>query len=200
MVEQKRKLTREERQELGRGNMTVNSFKRKMWHILENSKEENEALYLASKIGFYICHANAHVEFLMCHLEEESNYYNTLKNIGKCKHRSLQEVINVNKKGKMEGVTLYLNKCDSKNKRKWKIIVKIDNGDLHTYNTLNYYDVKDLIDNVDKLETTDIEEDVAFLGEVKLDKRQYFEFSLKKVLNVIDDTRIDFLNKTSIVK
>lgn len=168
----------------------ANPFKQKIYRLINETKED-EYLNYALNILFNCCHVRAHESFMMRNLESSENIYRTYTNIQKSVERSAVEFLPC--VDKIDGLVLKVNKHNSKDIRKWKLVLEIKYKDLTIKTDVSYKKMADYIPSNLKLEETDFEGFDTLLGEKSLNKQQYFDMPLRSSFNRLDEVTFSFI-------
>lgn len=168
----------------------ANPFKQKIYRLINETKED-EYLNYALNILFNCNHVRAHESFMMRNLESSENIYRTYTNIQKSVERSAVEFLPC--VDKIDGLVLKVNKHNSKDIRKWKLVLEIKYKDLTIKTDVNYKKMADYIPSNLKLEETDFEGFDTLLGEKSLNKQQYFDMPLRSSFNRLDEVTFNFI-------
>lgn len=171
--------------ENGRKIMSINSFAKKINHIIEDTIKENELKGYSMRIMFECIAISQHIPFLESKLEDgEPNIYKTINNIVKAKARSIAEILYLENADDI--VNVKINTHGKKDNRLWDVIVTIEERELKMECTVKYSRVKQFLEDKD-VEKVNIENsDITYLGERYLNKQQYFTKTLKESLNALD--------------
>ena len=163
----------------------VNSFKTKIMAIIGETKKENKYLYHALKIMFSIGHVEAHSQWLERNFESGAeNIYRTWNNIQKSIERNTLEILYT--RDKIKGLTLKVNKNNSNDKRKWRLVLELKYKELTLITDVNYTKMEKYITLENDLGTTDFKGATAMLGNKQLNRQQWFSSTLKQSFNLID--------------
>lgn len=171
--------------ENGRKIMSINSFAKKINHIIEDTIKENELKGYSMRIMFECIAISQHIPFLESKLEDgEPNIYKTINNIVKAKARSIAEILYLENADDI--VNVKINTHGKKDNRLWDVIIVIEERELKMECTVKYSRVKQFLEDKD-VEKVNIENsDITYLGERYLNKQQYFTKTLKESLNALD--------------
>ena len=171
--------------ENGRKIMSINSFAKKVNHIIEDTIKENDLKGYSMRIMFECIAISQHIPFLESKLEDgEPNIYKTINNIIKAKARSIAEILYLENADDI--VNVKINTHGKKDNRLWDVIVAIEERELKMECTVKYSKVKQFLEDKD-VEKVNIENsDITYLGERYLNKQQYFTKTLKESLNALD--------------
>lgn len=171
--------------ENGRKIMSINSFAKKVNHIIEDTIKENDLKGYSMRIMFECIAISQHIPFLESKLEDgEPNIYKTINNIVKAKARSIAEILYLENADDI--VNVKINTHGKKDNRLWDVIVTIEERELKMECTVKYSRVKQFLEGKD-VEKVNIENsDITYLGERYLNKQQYFTKTLKESLNALD--------------
>lgn len=171
--------------ENGRKIMSINSFAKKVNHIIEDTIKENDLKGYSMRIMFECIAISQHIPFLESKLEDgEPNIYKTINNIIKAKARSIAEILYLENADDI--VNVKINTHGKKDNRLWDVIVAIEERELKMECTVKYSKVKQFLEGKD-VEKVNIENsDITYLGERYLNKQQYFTKTLKESLNALD--------------
>ena len=151
----------------------VNSFKTKIMAIIDKTKKEDKYLYHALKIMFSIGHVEAHSQWLERNFESGAeNIYRTWNNIQKSIERNTLEILYT--RDKIKGLTLKVNKNNSNDKRKWRLVLELKYKELTLITDVNYTKMEKYITLENDLETTDFKGATAMLGNKQLNRQQWF--------------------------
>lgn len=163
----------------------VNSFKTKIMAIIGETKKENKYLYHALKIMFSIGHVEAHSQWLERNFESGAeNIYRTWNNIQKSIERNTLEILYT--RDKIKGLTLKVNKNNSNDKRKWRLVLELKYKELTLITDVNYTKMEKYITLENDLGTTDFKGATAMLGNKQLNRQQWFSSTLKQSFNLLD--------------
>ena len=162
-----------------------NSFKQKVIAMINQSKKEDKYLYHALKIMFSIAHVKSHEDWLLRNIESSSNIYRTYNNVQKSVERNTLEILYT--RDKIKGLTLKVNKHESKDSRLWKLVLELQYNELTIITDVSYNKMAKYIDLEDNLEETDFEGATTMLGVKHLNKQQYFNNPLKESFNILDN-------------
>ena len=163
----------------------VNSFKTKIMAIIGETKKENKYLYHALKIMFSIGHVEAHSQWLERNFESGAeNIYRTWNNIQKSIERNTLEILYT--RDKIKGLTLKVNKNNSNDKRKWRLVLELKYKELTLITDVNYIKMEKYITLENDLGTTDFKGATAMLGNKQLNRQQWFSSTLKQSFNLLD--------------
>lgn len=169
----------------------ANPFKQKIYRLINETKED-EYLNYTLRILFGVCHIASHEAWLERNFESgASNIYRTHNNIQKSKERAIVELLPC--VDKIDGLVLKVNKHNSKDIRKWKLVLEIKYKDLTIKTDVNYKKMADYIPSNLKLEETDFEGFDTLLGEKSLNKQQYFDMPLRSSFNRLDEVTFSFI-------
>ena len=165
--------------------MSINSFAKKVNHIIEDTIKENDLKGYSMRIMFECIAISQHIPFLESKLEDgEPNIYKTINNIIKAKARSIAEILYLENADDI--VNVKINTHGKKDNRLWDVIVAIEERELKMECTVKYSKVKQFLEGKD-VEKVNIENsDITYLGERYLNKQQYFTKTLKESLNALD--------------
>lgn len=171
----------------------VNSFKTKIMAIIGETKKENKYLYHALKIMFSIGHVEAHSQWLERNFESGAeNIYRTWNNIQKSIERNTLEILYT--RDKIKGLTLKVNKNNSNDKRKWRLVLELKYKELTLITDVNYTKMEKYITLENDLGTTDFKGATAMLGNKQLNRQQWFSSTLKQSFNLLDKAGQDLVN------
>lgn len=163
-----------------------NSFKRKILIIMNEQKKKDKYLYYAMKIMFSIGHVKAHEQWLERNFESgEDNIYRTFNNIQKSIERNTLEILYT--KDKIKGLTIKVNKNNSNDKRKWKLVLELKYKELTLTTDVSYMKMTKYITLEDNLEETDFKGATAMLGDKLLNRQQWFTSTLRESFNLLDE-------------
>ena len=170
----------------------VNSFKTKIMAIIGETKKENKYLYHALKIMFSIGHVEAHSQWLERNFESGAeNIYRTWNNIQKSIERNTLEILYT--RDKIKGLTLKVNKNNSNDKRKWRLVLELKYKELTLITDVNYIKMEKYITLENDLGTTDFKGATAMLGNKQLNRQQWFSSTLKQSFNLLDKAGQDLV-------
>lgn len=170
---------------------TENSFRKKIIHIINDTKVSNPKKGYAMDILFQCITVEQHKEFLYKHIEESSNIYKTINNIDKAKARSVSEILVLDDLKNI--VDLEISDNGNKDKRAWDLIITISERDLTLKCSVRLNMVSEFT-NIDSIrKTNNFDGDKSYLGSKYLNKQQYFMDTLKGSLNTLDETTIGLL-------
>ena len=163
-----------------------NSFKKKVIIMMNETKKKDKYLYYAMKIMFSIAHVKSHEDWLLRNLEVEnsSNIYRTYNNIQKSIERNTLEILYT--RDKIKGLTLKVNKNNSNDKRKWRLVLELKYKELTLMTDVNYMKMEKYITLENDLEETDFKGATAMLGNKQLNRQQWFSSTLKQSFNLLD--------------
>ena len=171
----------------------VNSFKTKIMAIIDKTKKEDKYLYHALKIMFSIGHVEAHSQWLERNFESGAeNIYRTYNNIQKSIERNTLEILYT--RDKIKGLTLKVNKNNSNDKRKWRLVLELKYKELTLMTDVNYMKMEKYITLENDLEETDFKGATAMLGNKQLNRQQWFSSTLKQSFNLLDNAGQQLIN------
>ena len=171
----------------------ANSFKIKIMAMIDGTKKEDKYLYHALKIMFSIGHVEAHSQWLERNFENgESNIYRTYNNIQKSIERNTLEILYT--RDKIKGLTLKVNKNNSNDKRKWRLVLELKYKELTLMTDVNYMKMEKYITLENDLEETDFKGATAMLGNKQLNRQQWFSSTLKQSFNLLDKAGSQLIN------
>lgn len=163
----------------------ANSFKIKIMAMIDGTKKEDKYLYHALKIMFSIGHVEAHSQWLERNFESGAeNIYRTWNNIQKSIERNTLEILYT--RDKIKGLTLKVNKNNSNDKRKWRLVLELKYKELTLITDVNYTKMEKYITLENDLGTTDFKGATAMLGNKQLNRQQWFSSTLKQSFNLLD--------------
>ena len=163
----------------------ANSFKIKIMAMIDGIKKEDKYLYHALKIMFSIGHVEAHSQWLERNFESGAeNIYRTYNNIQKSIERNTLEILYT--RDKIKGLTLKVNKNNSNDKRKWRLVLELKYKELTLITDVNYTKMEKYITLENDLGTTDFKGATAMLGNKQLNRQQWFSSTLKQSFNLLD--------------
>ena len=171
----------------------ANSFKTKIMAMIDGTKKEDKYLYHTLKIMFSIGHVEAHSQWLERNFENgESNIYRTYNNIQKSIERNTLEILYT--RDKIKGLTLKVNKNNSNDKRKWRLVLELKYKELTLMTDVNYMKMEKYITLENDLEETDFKGATAMLGNKQLNRQQWFSSTLKQSFNLLDKAGSQLIN------
>lgn len=171
----------------------ANSFKTKIMAMIDGTKKEDKYLYHTLKIMFSIGHVEAHSQWLERNFENgESNIYRTYNNIQKSIERNTLEILYT--RDKIKGLTLKVNKNNSNDKRKWRLVLELKYKELTLMTDVNYMKMEKYITLENDLEETDFNGATAMLGNKQLNRQQWFSSTLKQSFNLLDKAGSQLIN------
>ena len=171
----------------------ANSFKIKIMAMIDGTKKEDKYLYHALKIMFSIGHVEAHSQWLERNFESGAeNIYRTYNNIQKSIERNTLEILYT--KDKIKGLTLKVNKNNSNDKRKWRLVLELKYKELTLMTDVNYMKMEKYITLENDLEETDFKGATAMLGNKQLNRQQWFSSTLKQSFNLLDKAGSQLIN------
>lgn len=171
----------------------ANSFKTKIMAMIDGTKKEDKYLYHTLKIMFGIGHVEAHSQWLERNFENgESNIYRTYNNIQKSIERNTLEILYT--RDKIKGLTLKVNKNNSNDKRKWRLVLELKYKELTLMTDVNYMKMEKYITLENDLEETDFKGATAMLGNKQLNRQQWFSSTLKQSFNLLDKAGSQLIN------
>jgi hypothetical protein len=174
-----------------------NSFKTKIKIIINQSKKENKWLFHSLNIMFGACHVKAHEKWLIRNMENDSNIYRTYNNIQKSVERGLIEILPIKDKIN-KYLTLEINKNGSEDKRKWKLVFKIQYKEVLIMTDVSYNKMANCLNENEELKETDFSGSTVQLGEKELGKEQYFSKTLRESFEYLDNMAMKLIRyKTS---
>ena len=170
-----------------------NSFKQKVIAMINQSKKEDKYLYHALKIMFSIGHVEAHSQWLERNFESGAeNIWRTWNNIQKSIERNTLEILYT--RDKIKGLTLKVNKNNSNEKRKWRLVLELKYKELTLMTDVNYMKMEKYITLENDLEETDFKGATAMLGNKQLNRQQWFSSTLKQSFNLLDKAGSQLVN------
>ena len=153
--------------------------------MIDGTKKEDKYLYHTLKIMFSIGHVEAHSQWLERNFESGAeNIYRTYNNIQKSIERNTLEILYT--RDKIKGLTLKVNKNNSNDKRKWRLVLELKYKELTLMTDVNYTKMEKYITLENDLGTTDFKGATAMLGNKQLNRQQWFSSTLKQSFNLID--------------
>ena len=171
----------------------ANSFKIKIMAMIDGTKKEDKYLYHALKIMFSIGHVEAHSQWLERNFESGAeNIYRTYNNIQKSIERNTLEILYT--RDKIKGLTLKVNKNNSNDKRKWRLVLELKYKELTLMTDVNYMKMEKYITLENDLEETDFKGATAMLGNKQLNTQQWFSSTLKQSFNLLDKAGSQLVN------
>ena len=171
----------------------ANSFKIKIMAMIDGTKKEDKYLYHALKIMFSIGHVEAHSQWLERNFESGAeNIYRTYNNIQKSIERNTLEILYT--RDKIKGLTLKVNKNNSNDKRKWRLVLELKYKELTLMTDVNYMKMEKYITLENDLEETDFKGATAMLGNKQLNRQQWFSSTLKQSFNLLDKAGSQLIN------
>ena len=171
----------------------ANSFKIKIMAMIDGTKKEDKYLYHALKIMFSIGHVEAHSQWLERNFESGAeNIYRTYNNIQKSIERNTLEILYT--RDKIKGLTLKVNKNNSNDKRKWRLVLELKYKELTLMTDVNYMKMEKYITLENDLEETDFKGATAMLGNKQLNRQQWFSSTLKQSFNLLDKAGQQLVN------
>lgn len=170
---------------------TENSFRRKIRHLIANTKATDFEKGSAMDILFYCITVEQHKDFLYQHVEESGNIIKTIENIDKAKARSVSEILVLNSAKEFLQVDIKDN--GKKDKRRWEVILTIKEGELTLRTSVKYTKVEKYLEGFKFGKCEEFDGDKSFLGVKYLNKQQYFVNTLKESLNKLDEVTIALL-------
>ena len=169
-----------------------NGFKKKVIVMINQSKKEDKYLHHALKIMFSIGHVEAHSQWLERNFESGAeNIYRTYNNIQKSIERNTLEILYT--RDKIKGLTLKVNKNNSNDKRKWRLVLELKYKELTLMTDVNYMKMEKYITLENDLEETDFKGATAMLGNKQLNRQQWFSSTLKESFNLLDKAGSDLV-------
>ena len=170
-----------------------NGFKKKVIVMINQSKKEDKYLHHALKIMFSIGHVEAHSQWLERNFESGAeNIYRTYNNIQKSIERNTLEILYT--RDKIKGLTLKVNKNNSNDKRKWRLVLELKYKELTLMTDVNYMKMEKYITLENDLEETDFKGATAMLGNKQLNRQQWFSSTLKQSFNLLDKAGSQLVN------
>ena len=171
----------------------ANSFKIKIMAMIDGTKKEDKYLYHALKIMFSIGHVEAHSQWLERNFESGAeNIWRTWNNIQKSIERNTLEILYT--RDKIKGLTLKVNKNNSNEKRKWRLVLELKYKELTLMTDVNYMKMEKYITLENDLEETDFKGATAMLGNKQLNRQQWFSSTLKQSFNLLDKAGSQLVN------
>ena len=171
----------------------ANSFKIKIMAMIDGTKKEDKYLYHTLKIMFSIGHVEAHSQWLERNFESGAeNIYRTYNNIQKSIERNTLEILYT--RDKIKGLTLKVNKNNSNDKRKWRLVLELKYKELTLMTDVNYMKMEKYITLENDLEETDFKGATAMLGNKQLNRQQWFSSTLKQSFNLLDKAGSQLIN------
>ena len=169
-----------------------NGFKKKVIVMINQSKKEDKYLYHTLKIMFSIGHVEAHSQWLERNFESGAeNIWRTWNNIQKSIERNTLEILYT--RDKIKGLTLKVNKNNSNDKRKWRLVLELKYKELTLMTDVNYMKMEKYITLENDLEETDFKGATAMLGNKQLNRQQWFSSTLKESFNLLDKAGSDLV-------
>ena len=170
----------------------ANSFKIKIMAMIDGTKKEDKYLYHALKIMFSIGNVEAHSQWLERNFESGAeNIWRTWNNIQKSIERNTLEILYT--RDKIKGLTLKVNKNNSNDKRKWRLVLELKYKELTLMTDVNYMKMEKYITLENDLEETDFKGATAMLGNKQLNRQQWFSSTLKQSFNLLDKAGSDLV-------
>ena len=170
-----------------------NGFKKKVIVMINQSKKEDKYLHHALKIMFSIGHVEAHSQWLERNFESGAeNIYRTYNNIQKSIERNTLEILYT--RDKIKGLTLKVNKNNSNDKRKWRLVLELKYKELTLMTDVNYMKMEKYITLENNLEKTDFKGATAMLGNKQLNRQQWFTSTLRDSFNLLDKAGSQLIN------
>ena len=171
----------------------ANSFKTKIMAMIDGTKKEDKYLYHTLKIMFSIGHVEAHSQWLERNFESGAeNIWRTWNNIQKSIERNTLEILYT--RDKIKGLTLKVNKNNSNEKRKWRLVLELKYKELTLMTDVNYMKMEKYITLENDLEETDFKGATAMLGNKQLNRQQWFSSTLKQSFNLLDKAGSQLVN------
>ena len=171
----------------------ANSFKTKIMAMIDGTKKEDKYLYHTLKIMFSIGHVEAHSQWLERNFESGAeNIWRTWNNIQKSIERNTLEILYT--RDKIKGLTLKVNKNNSNDKRKWRLVLELKYKELTLMTDVNYMKMEKYITLENDLEETDFKGATAMLGNKQLNRQQWFSSTLKQSFNLLDKAGSQLVN------
>ena len=116
--------------------------------------------------------------------KKRTNIYRTYNNIQKSIERNTLEILYT--RDKIKGLTLKVNKNNSNDKRKWRLVLELKYKELTLMTDVNYMKMEKYITLENDLEETDFKGATAMLGNKQLNRQQWFSSTLKQSFNLLD--------------
>ena len=171
----------------------ANSFKTKIMAMIDGTKKDDKYLYYTLKIMFSIGHVEAHSQWLERNFESGAeNIWRTWNNIQKSIERNTLEILYT--RDKIKGLTLKVNKNNSNDKRKWRLVLELKYKELTLMTDVNYMKMEKYITLENDLEETDFKGATAMLGNKQLNRQQWFSSTLKQSFNLLDKAGSQLIN------